>query len=169
MLNDVAQCHRPVYPAVRHASIQIRAVSREPRGFLFRYAAKLTPNRRNVRLPRRTVFINHRLVVSTVHRKPSRLADRRRQVRKQTMKAFRHSADVTRRQLTRNCPASKLVLPRPVETVLLCPLAPVPPPLASRQSPQLAAHHDTSAFQPRLGRHRRPSPQAATGGRSIHA
>ena len=121
-------------------------------------------------LARRTVSVNHRLVISTVGRKPNRRTDRRRQVLKQTMEAFRRSADVMRRQLTRNCPESKLsrfLIPLEEYRCVHWPLAPAPPPPTARPSPQLAAPHDTSTFQPRLGRRRRPPPQAATDGRSV--
>ena len=108
MLNNVAQRHRPLYPAVRHASIQIRAVARQPRGLLFRDAAKFPPNCRKVKSAGRPVAVNHRLVVGAVNGESRRLADRRGQMLEQITKALRHSVDVMRCQRTRSRSTSKL-------------------------------------------------------------
>ena len=43
VLGDVAPLHRPLYPALGHAGIQVGAVARKPRSLRFRYAAKLPP------------------------------------------------------------------------------------------------------------------------------
>ena len=108
MLNNVAQRHRPLYPAVRHASIQIRAVARQPRGLLLCDAAEFPPNCRKVKSAGHPVTVNHRLIVSAVNGESRRLADRRGQVLKQVTKALRHSADVMGRQRTRSRSTSKL-------------------------------------------------------------